>query len=152
VQDRVLPEVGFYDQRDVLWNIRRYAHSRGVSADATLYATLARISGMVPKECRVETGIGSSAGAPLHLFVANVGPPGASKTASTSVARDLFVPNPLLDFGDSLPIGSGEGIAEAFMGEAEEETGELYRKTTANANAGDPKTIKVRKQVRHYVF
>jgi hypothetical protein len=68
------------------------------------------------------------------------------------VARDLFVPNPLLDFGDSLPIGSGEGIAEAFMGEAEEENGELYRKTTANANAGDPKTIKVRKQVRHNVF
>jgi hypothetical protein len=152
VQDRLLPEAGFYDQRDVLWGIRDYAHSRAVSADATLYATLSRISAMVPKECRVATGIGSPMGASLNLFVAVVGPPGTTKSSSASVARDVFIPDPLLDFGDSLPIGSGEGIAEAFMGEVEEETGELHKRATAMANAGDPKTIKVRKQVRHNVF
>lgn len=48
-------------------------------------------------------------------------------------------------FRDGIPIGSGEGIAEAFYGSVRRPTGEVTVK-------GEPKWEKVRARVRHNVF
>jgi hypothetical protein len=53
------------------------------------------------------------------------------------------------DFRDGLPVGSGEGIAEAFMGTVEEPTGEVIQR---GKNTGDPVMRRVRKQVRHNAY
>jgi SAM-dependent methyltransferase len=137
--------------RESLREIREYAHSRGASADAVLYANLARISGMVPHQCRLETGIGSPLGAALGLFVAAVGPPGSGKSKSASVAKGVHLPS-ILDFADGLPLGSGEGIVEAFMGWEERPTGEVYKTKTGDHEKGDPRTKLTRCQVRHNAF
>jgi hypothetical protein len=149
VADLTLPVEEFYNTRPVLKEIRRYAHSRGAAADPVLYSTLARISGMVPHECRLETGIGSRKGASLNLFVAAIGPAGSGKSSSADVAADLYPSTVLLDFADGLPLGSGEGIAEAFMGWDEQETGETYKQ---GDKKGEPKKKLVRCQVRHNAF
>jgi hypothetical protein len=143
LSDLILP-AEFY-VRDVLREIREYAHSRGAAADPVLYATLARISGMVPHQCRLDTGIGSVRGASLNLFVIPVGPSGSGKSSSADVSKDIYPGSMFLDFGDGLPLGSGEGIAEAFMGWVEVETGEFLKN-------GEPKKKKVRCQVRHNAF
>jgi hypothetical protein len=145
----ILP-VEFYE-RPMLRKIREYAHSRSAPADPVLYANLARISGMVPHQCRLETGIGSTLGASLDLFVADVGPPGSGKSKSASVAKDIYLSS-ILDFADGLPLGTGEGIVEAFMGYEERDTGEVYKTKTGDHDKGDPKKKLVRCQVRHNAF
>ena len=119
-----IPHV-FWQAHPKLTRIREYAHMRGVPADPVLYAVLARMSAMLPRECRLETGIGSTSGACLNLFVAAVGPSSAGKSSSAGVAREIHrEPERLLGsdadgnpkFLDGVSIGSGEGIAEAFMG------------------------------------
>jgi hypothetical protein len=145
----LLPPEEFYNSRPTLRVMRDYAHSRGAPADPVLYGVLARISAMVPPECRVETGIGSSLGASLNLFAAPIGPPGTGKSSSADVARDLYPRAVSLDFMDSLPLGTGEGIAEAYMGWEEVETGETYR---TGKSKGEPRTKQVRTQVRHNAF
>jgi hypothetical protein len=144
----LLPEE-FWNADDTLRHHRAYAHSRRASADAVLYNVLARISAMVPPECRIETGIGPERGAAAHLFVVTAGPSGRSKSSSKGVAKALIgVPESLSGdlFREELPIGSGEGIAEAYMGTTVEydPSGKMVR--------GQPKEISVRKQVRHNAF
>jgi hypothetical protein len=146
--DLILP-AEFYESRAVLKHMRDYAHSRGTSADPVLYAGLTRISGMVPHQCRLETGIGSPRGASLNLFAAPIGPTGTSKSSSASVARNLYPVPKFPDFADGLPLGSGEGIAEAFMGWEEQDTGEVYK---TGDKKGEPKTKSVRCQTRHNAF
>jgi hypothetical protein len=148
VSELVLPE-DFYASRESLARIRRQAHGRGSAADPVLYAVLARLSGMVPTDCRADTGIGRSIGASLNLFAAAVGPSGTGKSSSAGVARDLFRPPDGLDFADSLPIGSGEGLAEVFMGTEMRETGEVYKN---GDRKGESRLEKVRAQVRHNAF
>jgi hypothetical protein len=138
----------FYESRPVLKAIRDYAHSRGAAADTVLYATLARVSAMVPHECRLATGIGPPLGASLNLFVAAVGPPGSGKSSGASVAKDLYT-SALLDLADGLPLGSGEGVAEAFMGWEEQETVQVYK---TGDQKGQSKKIKAHCQVRHNAF
>ncbi|KAB8167044.1 hypothetical protein FH609_011615 [Streptomyces sp. 3MP-14] len=141
----LLPEE-FYDARPVLQHIRRAAHAEGSSADVLFYSLLARLSAMIPPHYRAVTGIGGRAS--LNTFVAIVGPSGTGKSIGTKQARALVPPvDP--EFLDGLPIGSGEGMAEAFMGTVEEETGEIHAR---GPNKGDPVTRRVRKQVRHNAF
>jgi hypothetical protein len=147
-QSLILP-VEFYDARPILKEIRAYAHSRGTSADPVLYAVLSRIAAMVPHDCRLETGIGSRSGASLNLLVAAVGPAGTGKSSSAGVAKDLYPTTAVLGFADDLPLGSGEGIVEAFMGWEEHQTGETYK---TGDKKGEPKTVQVHSQVRHNAF
>ncbi|KAB2976006.1 hypothetical protein F8R89_30840 [Streptomyces sp. SS1-1] len=141
----LLPET-FWNARPVFQHIRQAAHSQGCSGDTVLYSTLARLSGMISHHIRAVTGIGGRAS--LNIFAAMVGTSGAGKSISAGCVRDLMHPADD-DFRDGLPIGSGEGIAETFMGAVEEPTGEIHQK---GPYKGDPVMAKVRKQVRHNAF
>lgn len=135
-----LPEE-FWAARESLARIRQAAHSKVRSGDVVFYGTLCRLAAMAPHTLRAETGVGTAAS--LNLFAAIVGPSGGGKSSGLSVGRDL-----IKDDGRSLeefPLGSGEGIAEAYMGEAMEPTGEM-------AKDGSEKQVKVRKMVRHNVL
>ncbi|WP_405960771.1 RepB family DNA primase [Streptomyces sp. NBC_00024] len=141
----LLPET-FWAARPVFQHIRQAAHSQGCSGDLVLYSTLARLSGMVSHNIRAVTGIGGRAS--LNVFAAMVGVSGAGKSIAAGCVRDLMAPADD-DFRDGLPIGTGEGIAETFMGAVEEASGELHQK---GPYKGDPVMVKVRKQVRHNAF
>lgn len=141
----LLPDA-FWNARPVFQHIRQAAHSQGCSGDTVLYSILARLSGMISHHIRAVTGIGGRAS--LNVFAAMVGTSGAGKSISAGCVRDLMHPADD-DFRDGLPIGSGEGIAETFMGAVEEPTGELHQK---GPYKGDPVMHKVRKQVRHNAF
>jgi len=127
----------FWTARESLTRVRQAAHSRVRSADVVLAGLLCRLSAMVPHTLRADTGIGQPAS--LNLFAAVVGPSGGGKSSGLSVSRELIKSGrPLEEF----PLGSGEGIAEAYMGDALEGTGVM-------AKDGSEKQVKVRKQVRH---
>ncbi len=134
----------FWAARPVLGHIRQAAHARNRSGEVVLGGVLARVAAMLPPELKADTKIGSPACA--NMFVALVGPSGVGKSGGASIPRLLLPAPPLLDFMDDLPLGSGEGLAEAYMGEREEPTGEIYR---SGPRKGDPKMATVRTQVRH---
>ncbi|TXS08092.1 hypothetical protein EAO70_35480 [Streptomyces sp. adm13(2018)] len=140
-----LPEE-FFAARPVFARIRQAAHAEGCSGDVLFYSTLARMSALVPHQYRAVTGIGGRAS--LNIFAAIVGTSGAGKSTSSSLTR-MVMPALDDDFRDGLPVGSGEGIAEAFMGTVDEPTGELHK---GGPNKGDPVMRKVRKQVRHNAY
>jgi len=141
-----LPEE-FWQSRKAFQQIRQYAHAEAASADTAMFMCLARLSGMISHHYRAVTGIGGRAS--LNIFAATVGGSGAGKSTSTKVAKDLMPAPEDEDFRDGLPLGSGEGMAEVFMGTAEVETGEIQQR---GPNKGDPVVTKVRKQVRHNAF
>lgn len=141
----LLPET-FWAARPVFQHMRQAAHSQGCSGDLVLYSTLARLSGMISHHIRAVTGIGGRAS--LNVFAAMVGTSGSGKSISAGCVRDLMSPADD-DFRDGLPIGTGEGVAEAFMGTVDEATGELHQK---GPYKGDPVMAKVRKQVRHNAY
>jgi hypothetical protein len=95
---------------------------------------------MASHELRLINALGK---APLNLFVAPIGSSGRGKSTGISVAMDLLpVPEYLQaadGFRDGLPLGSGEGIAEAFMGEVP-------------VKGENSRTVKRREQVRHNVL
>lgn len=134
----------FYDQREVLRRIRDYAHAMCCSADVVLYATLARLSGMIDHQIKVRTGVKKLAS--LNLFVGIIDGSGSNKSSSNEVSEDLLEAPEDRDFLDGIPLGTGEGIAEALMGEVDEDD---FTKLDRNNN---PKTVKVRKQVRHNLY
>jgi hypothetical protein len=130
----------FWRSRETLSRIRQAAHSKVRSADVVFYGALVRIAAMAPHTLRADTGVGTPAS--LNLFAAIVGPSGGGKSSGLSVGRDLVKETrPIEEF----PLGSGEGIAEAYMGEAQEATGDM-------AKDGSAKMVKVRKMVRHNVL
>lgn len=141
----LLPEE-FWTRRPVHQHIRLAAHAEGSSGDVLFFSLLARLSSMISHNIAAVSGIGGRAS--LNLFVAIVAASGGGKSIGTKVARSLLPP---LDseFRDGLPIGSGEGIAESFMGTVDEETGEIHAKGPLK---GDPVTRKVRRQVRHNAY
>lgn len=134
-----LPEE-FWASRESLARIRQAAHSKVRSGDVVFWGTLTRLAAMAPHTLRADTGIGTAAS--LNLFVAVVGPSGGGKSSGLSVGRDLIKDDGHLE---EFPLGSGEGIAEAYMGDAMEATGEM-------AKDGSEKQVRVRKQVRHNVL
>ena len=90
----------------------------------------------------------------LNYFVAIVGPSGIGKSSGVAAVDDDLLPVPTclsqptdgvsVPFLDGLPLGSGEGIAESFMGMVERGVG-----TKKN---GDPIQKQVREQTRHNAF
>jgi hypothetical protein len=146
----LFPET-FWEARPEFKHIRQAAHSQGCSGEVAFYTVLTRLSAMLDHRIKANTGMRGRAS--LNFFAAIVGPASAGKTTGKKAGSRLLAP-PLekLDFRDNLPIGTGEGIAEVFMGERDEETGEYHKKNTANANKDDPVVKIVRKQVRHNAF
>lgn len=154
-----LPEE-FWGARQLFKDIRQAAHATINSADAVLGAVLARASAMVSHELKFDSGRGPSGS--LNLFVALVAPSGIGKTTAVECADELVrCPRYLSQgdgradmnlFRDGVGLGTGEGIAEVYMGMVEQPTGALHAKTTAKANAGDPVMKEVRGQVRYNAF
>ena len=138
-----LPE-DFWNARPVFAHIRQAAHARARSGDIVLGGLLARLSSLVPPDLRADTGVGSPAS--LNMFSNLLGPSGSGKSSAAWIPRRLLAPPPDIDFLDELPLGSGEGIAEAYMGEKSVDTDEIYR---AGPKKGLRKTELIRAQVRH---
>jgi hypothetical protein len=146
-----LPEL-FWEARPVLKHIRAAAHARYVSADVALYTVLVRLAAMWPHKVRLDTGVKDPASA--NLYAAVVGPSGIGKTSGVGVARRLLAPPAWLGgdaFADGLPIGTGEGIAESFMGTRKvpklDEQG-----LPVTLKTGEVKTESVRMQTLHNTF
>jgi hypothetical protein len=142
-----LPEE-FWNARPVLMHIRQAAHARTVSGDVAFYSVLTRCSALWPETVRLDTGVKAPASA--NLFAAITGPSGAGKSSGVTVAQRLLVRPPWLDedgYADDSPLGSGEGVAEVFMGTkivpVRDENGAVVV-----AKDGSAKTEKVRTKVR----
>ncbi|MGI5247579.1 hypothetical protein [Dactylosporangium sp. CA-139066] len=153
-----LPEE-FWEARERFRAIRQAAWRNGCSGDVAMLTVMCRTSAMVSPKLIFDLGRGPGS---LNLFGGAVGPSGGGKSQAVEVGQEIVIaPAYLVDadgnidpdkFKDGIPLGTGEGLAEAYMGTAERETGELHTRNSANANKGDPKTEKVRAQVRHNVF
>jgi energy-coupling factor transporter ATP-binding protein EcfA2 len=143
----------FWEERPVLKHIRDAAHAQIVSADVAFYTVLARLAAMWPHRAPIISGVKGQAAA--NLFVAICGPSGIGKTSGISVARKLLDPPSWLDgqhrdaFADDLPLGSGEGIAEAFMGTAKRQATGMEGEPLVMRDGQTPKLESVRTQVRH---
>jgi len=132
-----LPD-GFWYSRPELAHIRTAAWSRAQSPDVVLHGVLARIAALRDPNLRVESGIGQPAS--LNYYALIVGPSGDGKTSGLAVAEELVhCPNRIDDFEGQQPLGTGEGIAEAYMG--------METATTLD-NRGKEKQVKIRKKVR----
>jgi hypothetical protein len=113
--------VTFWDARPELSAIRQAAHARGISADAVLGAVVARIAWQVSPAVTLPPVTGDVGS--LDFCVATIGRSGAGKTVSQRCAAQL-IPGPALDPGlDELPLGSGEGLIDAYFGTVLEDDG-----------------------------
>jgi len=140
-----LPEE-FWAARPVLAHVRRAAYARAVSGDVLLYSLLARLASLWPHTVQLHTGIGT--GASANLYAAVVGPSGSGKSSGVGVARDLLpVPHWLAgaDYAEDWPLGTGEGIAESYMGQKRVPVDDK----STDVKTGLPKMHSVRTQVRH---
>ncbi len=110
-----LPE-SFWEAHPRLKQIRDSAHRRVDSADAVLGAGLALLAAHVGPKITVYTGIKDPM--TLNMFVGLVGSSGTGKSSAFSAASRIFEfdVNPHeYDPPMVLPVGSGPGVAEAFM-------------------------------------
>lgn len=160
-----LPEE-FWAARPVFRHIRQAAHARKVSGDVALYSTLVRLAALWPHTVRAETGVKDPAS--MNLYVAVVGPSGAGKSSGIGVASTLVPLPPWLcrgptdehdPYADDVPLGTGEGIAEAYIGTSSRTATQLDGNGdpliyATGEKAGQPKTKteKVRGQIRHNVL
>ena len=96
----------FYASHAVLRHLQRAARAEQVSPDAVLLAVLGRVAATIPVAATVN-------GRPLNLIAALVGHSGSGKSSSHRVARRL-IPDIQTD-RDSIGVGSGEGIAQAYL-------------------------------------
>lgn len=143
----------FWAARPLFKAVREAAWASVTSADAVLGSMLARAAAMVDHRVKFDSGRGPTGS--LNTFVNLIGPSGAGKTEAMRTATRLVLPPRYLArldgttdtelFRDGIGLGTGEGMAEAYMGWVQRETGELDRK-------GEPKTEKARAQIRHNAF
>lgn len=99
----------FWTATPVLRDIRQFARARRVGPYAMLGNVLTLATSAIPPHVVLPPERGSHAS--LNLFVALVGPSGATKSISMASARDWITVDPMVDA--SKP-GSGEGLAKCF--------------------------------------
>jgi hypothetical protein len=137
----------FWATRPELAHIRTGALSGMCSPDALLAVVLARLASLVPHTTRLDIGLGPAG---LNLIVCPVGPSSAGKGLAMDGARRLLpAPAGVRDYRDGIGIGSGEGVAEAFMGTVMEPTGGQYK---TGDRKGEDKVAPVRQQVRYNIL
>jgi hypothetical protein len=148
----------FWDTRALFKHIREAAWATQTHPDAVLAAVLCRAAGMIPHGVKFDSGRGPWGS--CNLFACLLAGTGIGKSAAARTAEQLIDPPAYLvdypitsntvgvvePFKDGVGIGSGEGLAEIYMGWEKVETGKLNPKT------GLPITIKVRRQVRHNAY
>lgn len=126
----------FWNARRVLAEIRQAAHSRSIAADSVFGCVLARVATLTPPSLQLPPIVATNA--TLDVIVANVAESGGGKSASQHVGAE-YLPihddDVVLDF----PVGSGEGVVDAYLGQVEE----LDLKG---------KKVKVRRQIKRAVL
>jgi hypothetical protein len=89
----------------------------------------------------------------LNLFVAVADRSGGGKSTGYKVGKELTPVPPSLSMGDryrdGMGLGSGEGLAEIYMGMETVSTGDEYQ---SGPRKGQPKTKEVRAKVRDNAF
>lgn len=101
----------FWNARPELQAIRQAAHSRVVSPDAVLGAVLATIGASARPGLTLPPTVASRK--PPSIAAGLIGPPGAAKSSCADIGREWLG---LSMNAIEVPIGSGEGIAEAYYG------------------------------------
>jgi hypothetical protein len=155
-----LPEE-FWGARELFKSVRQAAWASQTHPDAVLACVLARAAGALGHEVLFDSGKGSPG--TLSLFACLLAPSGIGKSEAYSAATALVrLPSHLVDretgyadqeiFRDGLGIGTGEGLAEAYMGMVDKETGKLVVKGRGRNVQPEPEIIKVRAVVRHRAF
>lgn len=123
----------FWSARDYLAQIHTAALSRMVAPAAVLGCVLARVAAWTPPSTCLPPTIGSNA--TLGTYVALYARSGGGKSTSTACAAELLPVVPPGCVGP-LPLGSGEGLIDAYF--------ELVE----DVDGGGKKT-KVKRQTRH---
>ena len=126
----------FWESRPKLTQIRNASHSAYVSADVVLGCVLARIATRTHWSIKIPN-IGTRAPGSLNIFIAPVGESGTSKSSAYQIA-DVLIPatdTELIWLG--APLGSGEGIIEAFLTTSTTTNPETRRKTTTKTQTRD---------------
>lgn len=139
-------QLEFWESRESLASIRRLAHSKLLPADTTLAAIMTRVSGAIPHTFTAKSPMGHAS---LNLAAAMIGGPSAGKSQSARAARLAFPAPDRLQGRDGLPIGSGEGMTEVFIGLQEQATGEVKK---GPGGTETPVTVQVRTQIHHNAF
>lgn len=148
-----LPEE-FWSERDLFKQVWTAAKAEGAAPDAVLGVVLARAAAMVSHELTFNSGKPGN----FNLFVNIVAPSGIGKSEAMRSGQQLTAIAPYLCDRDGQinreryresALGSGEGMAEIYMGVKDVETGDVMR---SGPNKGDPKTKPVRTQVRNNAF
>jgi hypothetical protein len=125
----------FWQARPVLSHLRTAAWAKRLAPDAVLHAVLARLAAGRRAAIVIDSGIEDSS---LNYFAAIIGASGAGKSRAWRLASRLLDLDP--DHCPTRPLGSGEGISEAFMG------------VVSTVDPETMKPVKLRTQVRHNVL
>jgi len=150
-----LPEE-FWGSRELFKRIRQAAWANQAHPDATLACVLARASAAIGHEVKFDSGRGPSGTLSLYVCLlaeSGIGKSEAYKASELAVRlpRHLLEPDGTTDmevFRDGVGIGTGEGVAEAFLGMVERDTG----KVKIVRGREEPVVEKVKAIVRHRAF
>ena len=141
--DGKLP-VSFWESTPTLGIIYAAARRRRVGPDVALHGVLSRVSAFIPPSLNVETGVEPAS---LNYFAVGVAPTGLGKSRAWKLSVELapYQPWQIPDFDGEVVPGTGEGIAEAFMGTELVATGKLK----GRKGHEEPEEVPVRKQTKH---
>jgi hypothetical protein len=102
----------------VLSQIKQAADAVLCSPDATLFASVARLSALIGPNVRVDTGIGRPA--TLCWFSALFATSGGGKGQAEDTA-DLLVPHPVVRDLANIKLSTGQGITAAYLSKVKDE-------------------------------
>lgn len=112
----------FWEARPVFAHIKKYAQARRVSPWAMFGGVLARVVASTEPHIQTPPIVGGPGS--LNLFVAIVGKSGQGKGASQAAAGSFLDIRNGAAF-ETITVGSGEGLAAAYVGRTKNEDGRL---------------------------
>lgn len=112
----------FWTARPVFEQIHQYAQARRVSPWAMFGGVLARVIAATEPHVQLPPIVGGPGS--LNLFVAIVGRSGQGKGASQAAAASFLDINQGALF-DTITVGSGEGLAAAYVGRVKDDDGNM---------------------------
>lgn len=115
----------FWQARPALTHISQAAHSRIISRDAVLASVLARVAVTIPPWVTIPPIVGAPA--TFDYFAAAISRSGTGKSTSERLADELW---PTLQANTAKkPLGSGEGLIEAYFGDVKVEGDDGKKRT-----------------------